>query len=161
MSHTHSHENTVPRPTIIAAGALVVVSLLMTAAVRVGVLEQQAVPPVERAKAAVAPVEIRDLTFADDPDGAVIITDAVVNETVAVIAGDARQSGFIRGVMRGLARDRHMRGIDAQPPFRLTLWQDGSLSLTDLATDRSIELGGFGPDNREAFLGLLEARTGA
>ena len=64
--------------------------------------------------------------------------------------------GFIRGVLRGVARDRKMRGIGAQPPFALTLWRDGSLSLTDTATGREVELGGFGADNRAVFVALLE-----
>ncbi|QYU67324.1 hypothetical protein J4558_20660 [Leptolyngbya sp. 15MV] len=58
-------------------------------------------------------------------------------------------------MLRGLARDRRMRGLDAAPPFVLTLWQDGAISLTDSATGREIDLGGFGPDNRAAFAGLL------
>lgn len=160
MSHAHSHENTVPRPAIVAAGALVVLSLVMTASVRLGLLDQEAVPAVARASAAVQPLEVRELTFADRADGAVIITDDATAQIVAVIDSEAKQGGFIRGVMRGLARDRQMRGIGAKPPFALTLWQDGSLSLRDTATDRTVELGGFGPDNRAAFMGLL-AKEGA
>lgn len=157
MSLAHSHENTVPRPALAMALALVGVSLIMTTAVRLGFAEREAVPSVERAKADVTAVETRRLTFADRADGAVLVTDADSGATVAVIAGEQGNGGFVRGVLRGMARDRRMRGVGSQPPFTLTLWQDGSLSLTDTATTKSVELGAFGPDNRAAFAAFLEA----
>lgn len=155
MSHSHSHENTVPRPALIAAGVLVVVCLLMTAAVRVGWMDREAVPAVARAENNVSPVQTRQLKFADREDGAVVITDVTTREQVALIESDTPSSGFIRGVLRGLARERRMYDIGSEPPFTLVLWQDGSLSLTDTATERSLELGGFGSDNRAAFMALL------
>ena len=45
------------------------------------------------------------------------------------------------------------------PPFTLTAWRDGELSLTDTATGRSIELTAFGSTNRAAFAALLETRS--
>ena len=78
--------------------------------------------------------------------------------TVAVIAA-GQKTGFVRGVMRGLARDRRARGIDNRPPFTLTLWRDGELSLTDTATGRTIELSAFGPTNRATFAALLPAQA--
>lgn len=155
MSHAHSHENTVPPPALAMAFALVGVSLLMTAAVQLGWADREAVPAVVRAQADVAKLETRNLTFADMADGSVQVTDADSSEVVASFAGEADGGGFIRGVLRGLARDRRMRGIDSAPPFALTMWEDGSLSLVDAATGRSIELGSFGPDNRAAFARLL------
>lgn len=155
-SHTHSHENTVPRPALIMAGALVGLSLVLTGAVSLGLLDREAVPGVERAAAAVAPAKSRDLRFADGADGTVRITDAATGELVKLVEQETQSGGFIRGVLRGLARDRKMRGIGAEPPFTLTLWQDGSLSLSDSATGREVELGGFGGDNRAVFVALLE-----
>lgn len=156
MSHAHSHENTVPRPALIAAGVLVGFSLLMTAAVQIGWLERSAVPSAERTEAAVAPLEQRSLLFADGADGSVVITEASTGEEVGMIAADSEHGGFIRGVLRGLARERRMYDVGSEPPFTLTLWQDGSMSLVDDATGRSVELGAFGPDNRAAFAVLLE-----
>ena len=66
-------------------------------------------------------------------------------------------NGFIRGVMRGLARERMLHGIDAAPPFRLIRWADGRLSLEDTATGRLIDLAAFGPTNAQAFARLLTA----
>jgi putative photosynthetic complex assembly protein len=155
VSHAHSHENTVPPAALAMAFALVGVSLLMTAAVQLGWADREAVPAVARAQADVAKLETRNLTFADMADGSVQVTDADTREVVASFAGEADGGGFIRGVLRGLARDRRMRGIDSAPPFALTMWEDGSLSLVDAATGRSIELGSFGPDNRATFARLL------
>lgn len=160
MSHAHSHENTVPRPALFLALGLVASSLLMTAAVSTGILDREAVPAVERAEAGIDAIETRRLTFRDSRDGAVLVYDAYSSETVARLQGELDGSGFVRGVMRGLARDRRMRGIGAEPPFELTLWSDGAISLTDIATGREIELGGFGPDNRAVFARFLE-RTSA
>lgn len=155
MSHSHSHENTVPKAALIAAVSLVVITLLMASAVSLGFLDREAVPQLEREKAQVQAIASRDLRFDDRQDGAVIISDAGDGSSIAVIATETEGGGFIRGVMRGLARERRMHGIGAEPPFVLTAWGDGSLSLTDSATGRMIELGAFGADNRAIFAELL------
>jgi putative photosynthetic complex assembly protein len=67
-------------------------------------------------------------------------------------------NGFVRGVLRGLARERRRQEIGQQPPFRLTLWDDGRLSLEDETTGRRIELEAFGPTNLAAFARLLAAK---
>lgn len=156
-AHTngHGHDQTVPKPALLAAGGLVVLSLLMTVMVRVGWLEREAVPAVARAADHATMVETRTLTFNDRSDGAVVIADATSGATVATILSDTKSGGFIRGVLRGLARERRSHGIGSVPPFTLTLFSDGSLNFVDTATGRSIELGAFGPDNRAVFAGLL------
>jgi putative photosynthetic complex assembly protein len=78
---------------------------------------------------------------------------------VAVLAPGT--NGFIRGVLRGLARDRRSRGISQEPAFRLAQWPDGRLSLEDLATGKRIELGSFGATNRAAFAQILASDEGA
>jgi len=97
------------------------------------------------------------LRFVDRTDGAVVIIDIKQGRAASVIE-PGQQTGFIRGVMRGLARDRKMRGIGNGPPFTLTLWRDGELSLRDTATGRDIELTAFGSTNRAAFAALLDAK---
>ncbi|MEL0209677.1 MAG: photosynthetic complex assembly protein PuhC [Novosphingobium sp.] len=155
MSLVHDHENTVPRPALILAGALVATTLALTALVRVGVLDREAVPAVERAKINVAAGEVRHLFFEDRADGAVVVKDADSNATIAVMMGENDGGGFVRGVMRGVARERKMKGIGPAAPFELTQWENGSLSLRDPATGRSIELGSFGATNRAAFARFL------
>jgi putative photosynthetic complex assembly protein len=65
-------------------------------------------------------------------------------------------NGFVRGALRGLARERRRRGLGPEAaPMRLTQWSDGSLTLVDLATDVKIEVESFGPTNAAAFHELL------
>ncbi len=151
----HSHENTVPRAALISACCLVILTLILTSAVSLGFLDREAIPQLEREKAHVQAIASRDIRFDDREDGAVIISDASDGSSIAVIAAETEGGGFIRGVMRGLARERRMHGIGSKPHFVLTAWADGSLSLTDTATGRMIELGAFGADNRATFARLL------
>jgi len=98
-----------------------------------------------------APVlEAVDLVFADRADGAVVVSGGGT-ETVL----DPGTNGFVRGVLRGLARDRRARGIGADEPFRLMRRADGRLALEDPATGRVLDLSAFGPTNTEAFARLM------
>jgi putative photosynthetic complex assembly protein len=97
-------------------------------------------------------VASRDLRFADRADGAVVVTDAQTEQTVDVLQGE---QGFIRSTMRGLARARRSDGIGAAPPFRLTAWSDGRLTLDDPADGRHLELQAFGSLNVAVFARLL------
>lgn len=153
----HDHENMIPPAALKAAMALVLFSLLLVAAVRVGAVSPGLSPAQERAAAHLRPTTERLLLFADSADGKVIVTDASTRQTVASIGTEG--SGFIRGVMRGLARERHQHDEGAALPFRLSSWPNGALTLTDDSTGRVIELGSFGPDNRAAFARFLDRRT--
>jgi len=157
MSAAHDHENTVPQGALRLAGALIVFVLLLVSAVKIGWIDHAASPTAERAEKATAPVETRSLAFRDTDDGAVLVTDQATGEEVARFGDEG--GGFVRGVLRGLARERHMKAIGQEPPFELTLWNDGALSLTDSATGRVIELGAFGPDNRAVFAKLLDGKA--
>ncbi len=151
---SHSHEQTLPRGALVLATSLVLFSLAATSAVRIAHLPPSASPVLLRQQEGVVPARTRDLRFSDRPDGSVLIEDVSTGGTASVIQPGSN-SGFIRGVMRGLARERRMHGVGEPPPFRLTLWHDGELSLTDSATGRTIELGAFGATNRAAFAALL------
>lgn len=155
MSGSHSHANMVPQGAVRLAAGLVVASLLLVAAVRADWLPASRSASELRTSEGIRPAAERLLRFAD-VNGAVVVTNA---QTGAVVANFGQEgSGFIRGVMRGLARERRMHGHGAEAPFRLTRFVDGQLSLTDMATGRVIELNGFGHTNVAAFAGLLEAR---
>jgi putative photosynthetic complex assembly protein len=99
------------------------------------------------------PAATIDLGFSDGADGSVSVRESQTGRLLAVLppGGD----GFIRGVLRGLARDRLRRGIGATPPFRLSEARGGALSLLDTATGRLIDLQSFGKDNRGAFVRFL------
>lgn len=145
-----------PRGTVITALALVLFALAATTTVRLAQIPPAASPARLRVAAHVGLVESRTLRFTDRADGAVVIADTARGTPAAVIA-PGQQTGFIRGVMRGLARERRQHGLGDGPPFTLSLWRDGELTLTDTATGRSIELTAFGSTNRAAFLALLHA----
>ncbi len=142
-----------PRGALIAAAVLIGFSLLVTVAVRLGWLSVTPSAETVRVETGVQPVASRELQFLDRADGAVVIQEPGGAVVRVIEAGT--KDGFVRGVMRGLARERHMNGVGEAPPFRLTRWADGSLSLTDTATGRVIELGSFGPTNRQTFDTLL------
>lgn len=154
MSIVRNQADMLPRRTLVVAGALVLFALTATSIARITGLPAAASPAALRAAGKVAAVASRDLRFLDRADGAVVIQDARTGQPASIIQ-PGEKTGFIRGVMRGLARERRSRGIGDMPPFNLTLWRDGELSLTDSATGRSIELTAFGSANRAAFAALL------
>ncbi len=92
----------------------------------------------------------RTLSFADRADGAVVVTEN--SHQVAVFEGE---QGFIRGILRSMARQRRGDGLAASPPFRLAAWADGRITLDDLATGQRLDLEAFGPTNAAVFATLL------
>ena len=150
----HSHADMLPRGTLITAGTLVLFALTAAATVRIAHIPAEASPLAMRQANHVAAVASRSLRFTDRADGAVVIIDADKGDDASIIQ-PGQKTGFIRGVMRGLARERRARGIGDQPPFTLSLWRDGELTLTDSVTGRSIEMTAFGSTNRASFLALL------
>ena len=69
------------------------------------------------------------------------------------------EGGFVRGVLRGLARERRAHDIGSQPPFVLTRWSNGLLSLEDPETGRRVDLNAFGHTNKGAFARFLGETT--
>jgi putative photosynthetic complex assembly protein len=150
----HAHDNIAPPAALRVAFALVLLSLALVASARLGLWTPDPSAAEVRAASSLAPAAERFLRF-EDKDGNVVVTDAGTGERVATIGQE--NSGFVRGVMRGLARERRMHGEGAAIPFRLALWPDGALTLTDPTTGRVVELNGFVPDNRRAFARFLPA----
>jgi len=96
----------------------------------------------------------RALAFADAPDGAVLVADAATGERLAELRGE---QGFLRGVLRGLARERRAQQVGATTPYVLSLHADGRLLITDPHTGQRIDLASFGPDNAAVFARWLPA----
>lgn len=133
-----------PRSALIAAAFLVGLALLAVSTLRLrGFDPAQAPGPV---------VSERRLAFADTSDGAVLVRDAQSGAAVARMSGE---QGFLRGVLRGLARERRALGVPAERPYVLTLHADARLLITDPATGQRIDLASFGPDNAAVFLRWL------
>jgi putative photosynthetic complex assembly protein len=137
-----------------AAFGLIGTTMLVVFGIRAGVLPGRPTAPDVRAEAQVAAVATRQFRFADRKDGALIATDARTNE-VALILEPGSNSGFIRGVMRGLMRERQLHQVPRDGAVTVTQWADGALTLKDDSTGRIIELGSFGDTNRAAFAQLL------
>ncbi len=154
MSHSH-HGEPFPKGMLVLAGALVGGALLMTATIRLTGTPPQSSPTLERAAAKVAAVTSRDLSFADQPDGSLRIVDVSTGQMAGEVARGST-SGFIRGVMRGLMRNRQQRGVGVTPPFRLTKWANGQISITDSTSGYVTDLSAFGDTNRAAVEALLK-----
>ena len=141
-------DNKLPRGLLIGAGALVVASLLLVSIARLSGYTPARPPPS-------AVVDSYDLRFVDRTDGAVLVYATPGNTLVDTLAPGT--NGFVRGVLRGLVRERNADHIGHAPPFRLTRWADGRLSLDDPSTGRHVDLEVFGPTNAGAFADILIA----
>ncbi|MEJ8848844.1 photosynthetic complex assembly protein PuhC [Variovorax rhizosphaerae] len=100
-----------------------------------------------------APVSVREFRFEDQSNGGILVRDARTGNVVHTVAPET--NGFLRGTMRGLARERHRRGIGPETPFRMIGRADGKLTLEDPTTGRRVDLGSFGPTNAAVFADLM------
>ncbi len=135
-----------PRGVLLGAACMIAFVILFAGIARVTGLAGSQIDPA-------LPVQTIELRFEDQADGAVAVYEQGSGQTVAVLPPGT--NGFVRGVMRGMARERRQYDVGMQPPFRLTRWDNGSLSLEDPSTGRRIELEAFGPTNFGVFAKLL------
>jgi len=142
-------ERPFPRGALFAAGVMIVLSLTAAIAARYG-----GIGTLQMAPAAAA--QLRSVHFTDRSDGAVVVSDAANGRTVAVLAPGT--NGFVRGVMRGLARTRRLAGVGDEPPFQIIQRVDGRLDLVDPSTGRDIALEAFGQTQVASFAMLLNAK---
>ena len=98
-------------------------------------------------------VEKVDLRFLDNPSGGVRVE---TNEGRIVANYAAGEGGFLRGVMRGFARDRRAHEGGSQESFSLARHADGRLTIEDPVSGRVVELESFGPSNAGLFSNLLK-----
>ena len=145
----HAVDGGFPRGALLGAAGLVGLSLLGAGVGRFAGIGTTSMPTVPA-------VEVRDLRFVDELNGGIAVREAGSDQQVFEVAPGT--NGFIRGVLRGLARGRKIELLDTSPPFRMTRWADGRLSIEDPMTARWIDLGAFGPTNIEAFAKIFEAR---
>jgi putative photosynthetic complex assembly protein len=151
MSEAHDHEVRVPRAALIGAAVLIGLTLSAVAFVRLTGMEPAAQVPEPEST-----VASRALRFEDRPNGDVVVFEAGRDGAERRIRTlEPGGAGFIRGVLRSLARERRGRGIGPEQPFLLSMQADGQLFLEDPATDQRIYLQAFGPTNVEAFRSLL------
>jgi putative photosynthetic complex assembly protein len=133
-----------PRGPLLGVGAILLVTLLGVSAVRLSGL------PISEPDAAA--VITRELRFVDQPDGSIAVVDARTNTLVDTVRGEA---GFVRGTLRGLARERKLQAVGPEQPFLLIGRADGRLTLQDPSTGHRVDLESFGPTNAGSFAHLL------
>ncbi|MDH4392458.1 MAG: photosynthetic complex assembly protein PuhC [Aquabacterium sp.] len=133
-----------PRWVLLLAGGILAFSLIS-----VGLVRLTGNGPDQLAASTVAE---RMLRFEDGPNGSVAVIDGITGETVELLRGE---QGFVRGVLRALARERRSRELGSQQPFRLTAHADGRVMLFDPATGSRVDLESFGPTNAAVFARYL------
>ncbi|MGA2023435.1 MAG: photosynthetic complex assembly protein PuhC [Steroidobacteraceae bacterium] len=136
-------------PSGILIGAALLVGFSLIAATTARLLHLHAATAV-----LVAPVQVMHLRFVDRSDGAVEVRDADRDDATVHIV-PAASNGFLRGVLRGLARARRNEHVGQQPPFTLTRWADGQLTIADPQTGQRLSLEVFGPANSRPFAELM------
>lgn len=139
------------RSPIAGASLLVMLAIAGTAVVRL-------TDSVDKAPVAAIAV-MHELRFEDGADGSILIYEAKHNKLIDRAAPG--ENNFLRGTLRGLARERKRIGIDSKPPFKLISRADGRLMLEDPSTGRYVDLGSFGNTNRETFVRLLAIANAA
>ncbi len=142
----HAQAERIPRWLVRSIAAMLVLVLGGVAVVRLAGFSPVVVPPAALAE--------RALAFADTEDGAVRVSDAATGERLAELRGE---QGFLRGVLRGLARERRAQQVGASTPYTLSLHTDGRLLISDPQTGQRIDLASFGPDNAAVFARWLPA----
>lgn len=149
--HEHNHDIHVPLGALIAAGLLILFTIAAVAVFRISGMAPTAMVPEPDPG-----TEVRQLRFADSSDGTVTVfelRDDATEQVIHVI--QPGEGGFIRGVLRSMARARRASDIGSEHPFRLIQQSDGSILLEDPQTDQRIYLPAFGPSNIDAFRALL------
>jgi putative photosynthetic complex assembly protein len=150
MNHTatSSVTNGLPRGAVLGAGSMVLTALLLVVGFRIAGVSPARPEP----SAIVASYEVR---FEDRQDGAVLIYSEPADRLAHTL--EPGTNGFVRGVLRGLARERRAEHVGPTAPFKLTRWADGRLSLDDPSTGRHVDLEVFGPTNAGAFAAIFDA----
>lgn len=152
LSHRHVHHTiVVPRGVLMASALLILSALLAVLLFRLSGQE-----PVAQVPEPTATVVSRVLRFEDRPDGAVEVIEVTAGGERTIRRLDNQTDGFIRGVLRSMARARRASGIGPEPAFVLSLQRDGRLILEDPATGQRIDLRAFGTTNADSFRGLLD-----
>ncbi len=93
----------------------------------------------------------RNLHFYDTAKGQILITDENGME-ISVVGGEG---GFMRAVLRSLAKERIAKGVGPEKPFKLQANQNGIVTITDPVTGSKVDVSSFGKTNSEIFTILL------
>jgi putative photosynthetic complex assembly protein len=141
-----------PFPKSILLGAATIMLLTFVAAMVSTPERPNAPDPLRPVASAQLP-----LSFIDNPDGSISVLDGVSRQPRHLI--QPASNGFLRVIMRGLARERRIAGHGPEVPFLLYRAKtDQRLILEDPATGRAIGLDAFGHSNAAVFAALLTTK---
>jgi putative photosynthetic complex assembly protein len=107
-------------------------------------------------RASLAPVtHVEAFVFVGGDDEPLQVIDA--DDGSLVIAFAPGEASFIRGMLRGIGRERQVDGVSAAEPLVVASRADGSITVDDAATGILYDLRAFGSSNQAAFAALLSA----
>jgi putative photosynthetic complex assembly protein len=98
-------------------------------------------------------VFVRDILFSDRVDGGISIRDASTGQMIGEISPG--EGGFVRGALRGFARERRLQNPGMESPLRLAAVQGGAIVLEDPVSGRWTDLRAFGATNVQSFADIL------
>jgi putative photosynthetic complex assembly protein len=147
-----SNDTKFPRWFLIGASALVLSSIVLTGLARTTGFGTSRVAQTEITKSV-------DIRFVEMPDRTMRVLRLNDGAELAVLAADG--SGFLRGVVRSLFRQRLLAKLDRDAPFQLAQRVDGKLFIADRSLSSRIELDGFGPTNTQSITAVLNAGLSA
>ncbi len=142
------HEQKIPRGVLTGAALLIGLTFVVAALGRHQLRETATQPQA-------APLESLELSFVDQPGGGLAVIERSTGRTATVL--QPTTNGFVRGVLRGMFRERKLESMGRDAVFTLARHSDGHMSLEDQQTHRRIDLNAFGPDNTTAFAAILDA----
>jgi putative photosynthetic complex assembly protein len=131
----------IPRRALLVAGGVLAALLVTVGALRWSGYQAASQPDA-------GTVAQRSLYFRDLPDKGIAVVDAASGAVLDTLHGE---QGFVRGTLRGLVRERKLRGLVADVPLQLIARADGRLTLLDPLTAQRIDLESFGPTNAAVF----------
>lgn len=143
----HNDEIGMPKGALLAAASVVLFALAIATTARLTGIGVSKTPE--------APVaQSRELRFSETEDGRLLVFEPGGTSPVGVLGRD--HHGFVRVVLKGLARERMLHETDRGSPVRLVSLTDGRRLVEDPTTGRSINLRAFGAGNAEAFTMLFD-----
>ncbi|MBP0614870.1 photosynthetic complex assembly protein PuhC [Jiella mangrovi] len=145
-------EKPIPRPILISAGALALVTLVAIGMGRTTGVGMADTPHI-------ATVAHRDLQLAEHDDGSASVVDAENGEVLLTV--EPGSGAFAIEALRNLARDRLRKGATVGGPFVLALKSDGRLVVEDPETHQQVELRAFGERQAKAFANMMPAADAA
>lgn len=151
-STTAQHDLSIPRSILLAAGAMMLATIIFALIARTTDIGAVRFEPG-------AALESRDLRFVTMANGDLAVQDARDGATLDVLP--AKRDGFVKIILRSAGQERNLAGIGADQPFRLSRLQNDQIIFEDLSTGRKLLLTAFGGPNEAVFSKYLASGSGS